>query len=494
MRILVYARKREEKTMKRREIMKKFDLVILGGGAAGIAAAKVARRFGKSVVLIEKSNRLGGESTWAGSVPSNALIKSAQIAYEAQHLEAYGLSSNPLHLSTENVMAHMRTTINQVCEMHTPEMLEALGITVMFGSAHLSDAHTLTINDETIYAKRMIIATGSSPAVPHLEGLESVPYLTNQTLYDLKKIPASLLILGGGPTGAEMASAFNRLGCVVTIIEMHAHILPKEDNELVNMLVERMEAEGVRIRTNTKALRVRKTENGVLLSCTGSDDTGHEYEAEALLIAVGRKPNIEGLGLDEAGVRTTHQGIIVDETMCTTAQTIYAAGDVVGPYLYTHVAWRQAAAAAQNAIVPFFKKKVAYDNRVWVTFTAPELATMGHTEHAAREQYGDSIKIYRKRYDCIDRGRIDGTRQGIVKVICDKHGYILGAHILGERAGEMIHELLLLQQMGKRFDYLHSVLHAYPTYSEILWHMSNEAYIHRLRQNRLVQIYKKLFL
>lgn len=473
--------------------MKQFDLVILGGGAAGIAAAKLARAFGKSVALIEKTNRLGGESTWTGCVPSKAIIKSAQISYQTNHLEAYGLMSNPLHLSTENVMAHVRTTINHVYENYTPDMLEALGITVKLGRAHLSDKHTLTINEEIIQAHTIIIATGSLPVIPPLEGLESVPYLTNETLYDLKKIPGSMLILGGGPTGTEIASALNRLGCMVTIIEMKSRILPKEDEELVSTLVERMESEGVRIRTNTKALRVSKTENGVLLSCVGDDDTGHEYEAETILVAVGRKPNIEGLGLDEAGIRTTHRGIIVDDMMRTTAKNIYAVGDVVGPYQFTHMAWYQAVAAVQNAFVPFFKKRVHYDNRVWVTFTAPELATMGLTEHAAREQYGDTITIYRRGYDRIDRARIDGTQEGMAKIICDKKGYILGAHILGERAGEMIHELLLAKQSGKRFDYLHSMMHVYPTYCELIWHMAKEAYVYRMRHNRLVKLYKKFF-
>ena len=473
--------------------MKKFDVVVLGGGAAGITAAKVARGLGKSVALIEKSNRLGGECTWNGCVPSKALVKAAQIAYDAQHLERYGLSSNQLHISTENVMNHVQSTIHHVYETHTPKTLEALGITVIFGRAHLSDTRHLTINEDTLKAEKIIIATGSSPIIPPLEGLESVPYLTNQSLYDLKKIPGSLLILGGGTIGAEMASAFNRLGCIVTIIEMQSRILPQEDEELVSMLVQRMESEGVRIRTNTKALRIRTSENGVMLSCVGADETGHEYEAEAILVAVGRKPNVEGLGLDEAGVRTTHRGIIVDEMMRTTAKNIYAAGDVVGPYQFSHMAWYQAVTAARNAIVPFFKKRISYDNRVWVTFTAPELATMGLTEHAAREQYGDSIKIYRKNYDRIDRARIDGTQYGMAKVICDKRGYILGAHILGERAGEIIHELVLLQQAGKRFDYLQSMIHAYPTYCELLWHMAKEAYVYRLQHNTLVKLYRKLF-
>jgi pyruvate/2-oxoglutarate dehydrogenase complex dihydrolipoamide dehydrogenase (E3) component len=474
--------------------MKKFDLVVIGGGAAGLTAAKIARSLGKSVALIEKTNRLGGESTWTGSVPSKALVKSAQVAYQANHLEAYGLMSNAVDLSTENVMAHVRCTINHVYETHTPSMLEALGIAVKCGRAHLSDGHTLTINEETIHTNKMIIATGSSPVVPPLEGIETVPYLTNQTVYELKKIPGSMLILGGGPIGAEMASALNRLGCVVTIIEMASRILPKEDEELVSMLAAQMEKEGVRIRTNTKALRIRKTERGVLLSCIGDDDTGHEYEAETILIAVGRKPNVEGLGLDEAGVRTTHRGIIVDDMMRTTAKNIYAAGDVVGPYQFSHMAWYQAMVATRNAFIPFFKQRVSYDNGVWVTFTAPELATMGLTEHAARAQYGDSIKIYRKGYDRIDRAHIDGTQAGMAKIICDKRGYLLGAHILGERAGEMIHELALLKQAGKRFDYLHSMVHAYPTYSELIWHMANEAYVYRLRSSRLIRVCKKLFL
>lgn len=473
--------------------MKKFDVVILGGGAAGLTAAKVVRGFGKSVAIIEKEKHLGGECTWTGCVPSKALIKSAQIAYEAQHLTDYGLSSNELHLDTRNVMAHLRSTIHNVYQTHTPEVLEEIGITVLFGDAHLSDAHTLTLNEETITAEKIIITTGSSPAVPPLEGLESVSYLTNETLFELKEIPKSLLILGGGPIGAEMASAYNRLGCLTTIIEMQPRILAKEDMELVDIVAEKMTSEGVRIRTNTKALRVAQTENGILLSCLGPDGTGHEFEAEKILIAVGRKANIEHMGLDEAGVRVTKRGIVTDDTMRTTAQNIYAAGDVVGPYQFSHIAWQQAVVAAQNVCIPLFKKKISYDNCVWVTFTAPELATLGLTEEAAREQYGDSIKIYRRTYNEIDRGRIDGTQDGMAKVICDKKGYIIGAHIVGARAGEMIHELVLLKQLGKPFDYLQSMVHAYPTYSELLWHMAKGAYVDRLRENPVLKLLKRLF-
>lgn len=472
--------------------MKKCDIAIVGAGAAGLTAARTARSLGKSVILIEKEKKLGGECLWTGCIPSKTLIKSASVAYHIRNMQEYGFSSTTRDLNTDMVMDHVRNTIQELYQKNTPEILASLGVEVIFGRAHLSDAHTVTINEETIYADKMLIATGASPIIPALEGLETIEYLTNQTLFNLKTIPQSMIILGGGTIGVELASALNRLGCIVSIIEMQSGIIPHEDAELVDILKKQMEDEGVRIRTRMKAVRVGKFQNGVMLRCVDSEEIGHEFEAEKLLVAVGRMPNVAGLGLEEAGVRITKRGIIADETMRTTAPTIYAAGDVAGPYQFSHMAHNQAIVAIYNACSSE-KKRSTYDNCLWVTFTAPELATLGLTEQAAREHYGDTIVIYRKSYDCIDRAYSDNTRQGIAKVICDRQGYILGAHILGERAGEIIHELALAKYAGKPFQCVESMVHAYPTYSDILWHMNRRAGDKAPEENIWAKLYKKLF-
>lgn len=470
-----------------------YDVVVIGSGSAGLTAAKTAHGFGKRVAMIEKEDRLGGECTWTGCVPSKALIKSAEVAYHAQHLATYGLKGE-VNLDTTGVMDDVRTVIRQVYQTHTPEKIKELGIDVLFGNASFLDAHQLQVGDKTIQANKIIVATGSSPVVPPIEGIDQVNYLTNETLFNLPQLPRSMIILGGGPIGAEMASACNRLGVQITVIEMQERILPKEDPELVGMLSQMMRDEGVQLLTGTRAIRASQDANGITVTCQDSAGQEQRVQAETFLVAVGRRPNIEGLHLERVGIQTTKRGIVVDTTFRTAAKNIYAAGDVVGPYLFSHMAWHQAVIATRNALIPLFKKRIDYRHIIWVTFTAPELAAAGLTEAQAREKYGDTIRVYKKSYAEIDRGHTDRTTQGLAKFVCDKKGRVLGTHILGERAGDIIHELQLAKVHGIRLADLQSIIHAYPTYSELAWHASKRAYVDRLQANIFIKLLKKLFI
>ncbi len=468
-----------------------YDIIVIGGGGAGIMAAKIVRGVGKRVAIIERK-KLGGECTWTGCIPSKTLIRSAQVAHLAKTADTFGLNPHDV-LNPTGVMEHVRATVQKVYQSHTPEKLAEAGIEVIFGDPKFKDAQTIILDEEReLRAPKFIITTGSRPFVPPLPGLEDTPYLTNETLFDLEKPPASLLILGGGPIGIEMAGAFNRLGTKVTVIEMNDRILRHDDAELAKMLGRKLREDGIALKTNTKAEAVAY-ENGMFtLSCVDSEANSVEYQADALLVAVGRRPNIKNLGLTNAGVQTTKKGIVTDVNMRTTAKNIWAAGDVVGPYLFSHMGGYQAIIAGRNAVLPI-KSHANYDHVVWVTFSTPELATAGLTEEQAREKHGDAIYIYRVPYDTLDRAHTESATFGMAKFICDSKGYLIGAHILGADAGDVIHELQVAMAKGMLFVDLYSVIHAYPTYSELIWHGAKKAYIDQLQRNPFLKILKKLF-
>ncbi len=472
-----------------------YDMLVVGAGAAGLTAAKTAKGFGKRVALVEKTDRLGGECTWTGCIPSKTLIKTAAVAHYTKQLDRYGLQSKtPLAIETTNVMSYVRAVIEQDYQSHTPDKVKALGIDVLFGNLRFIDQHIVDLDGRTISFSKAIISTGSHPFVPPIDGIDSVSYLTNENLFSLDTLPRSMIILGGGAIGCEMASALNRLGVAITIIEMNDRILPKEDVQLVGMLTATMEQEGVTIITSAKATKVEQQSDMVCLSYEDKAGSVQKIKAERLLIAVGRRPNLDGLALDQVGISTTAKAIVVDTTLRTGAKNIYAAGDVVGPYQFSHMAWYQAVLAARNAIIPLFKKKVNYDDVLWVTFTAPELARAGLTEEQARVQYGDRIAVYEQPYRSLDRAITDQATNGLAKFIVGSNGQLLGMHMLGARAGDSIHEVQLAKSCKIPLSTLASVIHAYPTYAEINWHAAKQAYISKLKGNFFVKLMEKLFM
>lgn len=471
-----------------------YDIVVIGGGAGGLTAAKTANGLGKRVALIEKTDRLGGECTWTGCIPSKTLIKTAQVAWHATHLDTYGLQSKkPIELNLENVMPYVRAVIQEDYQSHQPKVIKKEGIDVLFGDAHFVDNHTIVVGEQAVTFNKAIITTGSYPFVPPIEGLTTISYLTNENLFSLDQLPASMIILGAGAIGSEMASALNRLGVSVTLVEMHDRIMPKEDEEVVSLLAATMQDEGVSIVTGVKATKVTQATNAIEVTIQNKDNTERYMQASSLLVAVGRRPNIEGLHLGRAGVKATERHIVTDNRMRTTVANIYAAGDVVGPYQFSHMAWYQAMVAARNACVPFFKQKIDYSHVAWVTFTAPELARMGMTESEAREKV-DTITVFKKPYKEIDRAVTDRTTNGLAKYIVDKKGHLLGAHIVGARAGELIDELQVAKNQGMPFYTLSRIIHVYPTYAEINWHVARGAYIHHLKQNFFIKLLQWLFL
>ncbi|MDF1542296.1 MAG: FAD-dependent oxidoreductase [Anaerosomatales bacterium] len=464
-----------------------FDLMVIGAGSAGLTAAYVALGLGKRVALVE-NERIGGECTFTGCVPSKTLLASARAAAVTARLPEFGVRAEAdIELDTSGVFAHIGEVVSRIAADHLPEEMEAEGIRVLLGDARFEDPNTLRVGEQTFTASRFILATGSRPRVPDVAGLAEAGYLDNQSIWDLDEVPDSIAILGGGVIAAEVGLALARLGAAVTIVQSRDRILPREDAELAERLTAVLVSEGITIITNTRVKRV--TRAGMLATLFDAEGAPI-VSAREVLVATGRAPNTD-LGLEAAGVRYGERGIAVDQHMRTSARHIYAAGDVVGPYRFTHVAERQAISATLSAVLPV-GRAVRYDDLVWVIFTDPELAHLGLTEEEARARHGDEIDVYRYEFAHQDRARAEVASAGIAKYIVGRDKRLLGAHILGERAGEMIAEAVIVKQRGLPFSALSSVMHAYPTFSDAVKRPADRASIAELRRSTLVRMAQRL--
>lgn len=468
-----------------------YDVMVIGGGAAGMTAAKMARGFGKKVAIIEESF-LGGECTWTGCIPSKTIIKSARVAALAKKLDQFGLAykNEETSIDSTKLFNHVRYTIKTIYDSHAPQIFERMGIPVLKGRPAFIDNNYISLNQKVISSHTYILATGSLPHIPAIEGLSKIFYYTNQNFFTITRLPASLLIVGGGPNGIEMASALHDLGVAVTVVEIGSRILQRDDEELVTILMQHIQAKGVTLVTKSRAMRVEQKGRKVLLTCINDEKKEkNTYEADALLIATGREPNYGRMYLSNAGVTIQDNRLVVNNYLQTTAQNIYACGDVVGPYCFSHMAFHQAVVATRNALLPWFRTAMNYDNVAWVTFTDPELATCGLTEQKAIERYGEkNIRVYRKTFQELDRAITDAQEMGMAKIICDKRGYIVGAHILGPRAGELLNEIQVGKTYGLKLHRFYSVVHPYPTFSEIIWHMAKDAYVRRIQSSKLIKV------
>lgn len=462
--------------------MHKYNIIVIGAGSAGLVAVKLARGLGKKVALIERQ-KIGGDCTWFGCIPSKTLIKSAAIAHDIHRMEDFGLTPNSkTKPNTDNVMPHVRAVVTADAAAHPAQSYKAEGIDLIFGQAEFIDKHHIAVDGEKISAKKFIICCGSHPMIPPIEGLDTIDYLTNETVFDLDKLPTSLIVLGGGPIGIEMASAFNRLGVQVTVLQRSANILKRDDPELTDRLLKTLRSEGVNILTETTTDSFYN-DDGMIVANIEDAQGQRKVTAQKLLVAVGRRPNIETLQLDNAGVDYDTSGIKVDQNLRTTAKNIYAAGDVVPPYLFTHIAEYEAVIAATNASLPWPIKKTDYDNVLWCTYTDPELAHAGLTEPQAKKLYGDTIKVYRWEHANVDRAKTDLATNGLTKVICDQKGYVLGVSILGHAAAELMHEVQLAKSLKKPFSKIASMIHAYPSYSDAVRQPAKKCYIDILQNS-----------
>lgn len=460
--------------------MNSYDLIVIGSGAAGLTAAFTALGFGKKVLIIEK-DRPGGECTWSGCVPSKGLINRAKDVHTARKFAEF-------EIDTRTILNDVRGVSEAIYEHETPEVLEKAGAIFVQGAASFIDAKTVEVGNETYRGKRIIIATGSSPLVPPIPGLGDVPFLTNETFFEQETLPKSIIVLGAGAIGMELSQAMNRLGVEVTVVEMMPEIMFREEPAYAAILREKLSQEGVRFQLGTKAVGVEKTDDGIRLR-TEKDGENGTIEAQSLMLALGRKANIDSLNLDAAGIKAD-RGIVVDAHLQTTAKGVYACGDVAGPYQLSHMANFQAKIAAMNAILPI-NRKANYEHVAWTTFTDPEFARAGMTEKEAREQYGDRIRVFEyDMADKLDRAKTKAGDIGHIKLITLK-GRVLGAHILAERAGELIAEVQVMKTLGLKFGKLQGVIHPYPTYADALRQMAQQVFLDGLMNHPVVRLFRR---
>lgn len=466
--------------------MGSYDIIVVGGGTAGLVTAAGSAGIGAKVALIER-DRLGGECLWNGCVPSKALIAAARAAHDSRASARLGVRNEDPLIDFGRVMQWVRDAQARIAPNDSPERFRGLGVDVIEGDARFTGERMINVDGRTMTARHIVIATGSAPAVPPIEGLADVPYLTNETIFSLTQQPATLLVLGGGPIGLELAQAFARLGTTVHVLEAETRLLPREDHEIAGLLGERLAAEGVHLHLGATATRVeavghrgearelREGSSGSRVQVTarrGGDARAHEtftLEGDALLVATGRRSRLDALELSKAGVAFGKGGVTVDDSLRTTASGVWAAGDCVGPLRFTHVADYQARLVVRNAFFPL-RGKTDYSTVPWVTFTEPELARVGLTEEEAREAHGDDVRVWRRPFAEVDRAITDGETHGLVKLVTTPRGRILGGHILGHGAGNMIGEITLAMKHGISATALGNTIHPYPTYPEAIRH------------------------
>lgn len=440
-----------------------YDLVAIGGGTAGLVTSAGAAALGARTALVER-DRLGGECLWTGCVPSKAMIGSARIADAFRRAGAFGLAPRDPAPDGSAVLESVREVRARVQPHDDPARFRAMGVDVVEGEARFLSPEEIEVGSRRIRGRKFVIATGSRPAIPPIEGLETAGYYTHETAFDRETLPGSVLILGGGPIGIEFAQAYARLGVDVAVVEMEDRILPREDPELSVRLEEALAGEGIRILTGRRAVEAAPAGEGVSVAVEGPDGR-RVLEAAAVLVAAGRKPNVEALGLEAAGVETGPEGVVVDDRLRTSRHHIFAAGDVTGGLRFTHVADHEARSVVRNALFPF-PSRVRYDSVPWCTFTDPELAHVGLTEAEARERDGDGVRTYVYDLEGLDRAITDRAASGCVKLVTDARGRILGGHLLAPEAGTMIAEVALAMEHGLRVGDLSRLVHAYPTMAE----------------------------
>lgn len=441
--------------------MEKFRIVVLGGGAAGIVAAMGAASMGLKVALVEKE-RIGGECSWGGCVPSKALLAAAKEVRRIRHAVKWGITLDAAP-DLQGVLSKVRELTQRTADRsQTVKTLQNAGVELYSGSPRFVTEHEIDVDGRRLFGDDVVIATGSSPVVPPGIGLTGVPYVTNRTIFELDRIPESLGIIGGGPIGIEMAQAFARLGSRVTLFHSEPHILPKDDPELTDQLEEILRREGVRFYLSHRVKKVDRI--GEEIRITASDTAGKELSVQVgtLLVAAGRQANIEGLGLDAVGVAYTTKAVRVDENLRTTVPTIWASGDCTGLHQFSHIAEVQSRTVLQNILLPIARVP-EYAGVPWATFTDPELAHLGLTEAQADEQ-GLTYRVYRQPFSLVDRAVVEQEDSGMIKLIATPGGRILGAHILGSGAADLINEIIVAKNCGNGLGTLSSLPHVYPSW------------------------------
>lgn len=467
-----------------------YDVVVIGAGSGGLSAAGMARAFDARVALIER-DRFGGECLYTGCVASKALLHVARLAAQIRQAGELGLSAQLAPVDLGAVADHVRRVIEEVyVDSDAPENYAEMGVDIAIGAARFESPSTISVNGQTITTKHALVCTGSHPVVPAIPGLAEAGFLTNETIFTVRRLPPRLLVIGGGPIGCELGQAFARLGAQVTMLQRPDRIIPKDEPEASAVLAERLTREGVTILTGAEATRVTVRGGEKVVEVRAPQGAG-EIVVDEILVAIGRAPTLEGLSLEVAKIAyDTRKGITVDANMRTNNPRVYAAGDVTGGYLFTHAAARQARAAIRNMLFPSQSK---VDERVtpWATFTEPEVAHVGLTEAEARRQFGAEAQVYTQAMTGVDRAVTEGETAGFTKLICDKKGAILGAEIVGPSAGEFINEVALAMRQEITMRQLADTTHAYPTVALSLQQAAGAFSLERATTSGVVKLLRK---
>lgn len=474
-----------------------FDMVVIGGGSAGLTAAGISASLGAKTALIEE-RRLGGDCTWTGCVPSKALLKAAGVANSIRTADRYGLKALEPPFDFSAVMERVHEIQAAVYEeADAPPVYQKIGVEVIEGKAQFISPTQVEVlgpgGGRRQFASRFfVIATGGRPIMPPIEGMAEAPFLTSESIFTISKLPARMIVLGAGPIGIEMAQAFRRFGSEVVVVGRRDHILPRDDAEVTDLLRLHLAREGVsfllgsgvrRIESGAGSLRVRYR--------AGASLTEKTVEGDTLLVAAGRRPNMDDLGLEAAGVRSGPAGITVDEHCRTSAKHIFACGDVTGRYQFTHMSEHMAKVAVTTALLRF---PMAMDtaNVPWCTFTDPELAHVGASERELRDRK-QRFAVYRFPFSKIDRAVTDRETNGMVKVFARKFdGKIYGASILGARAGDMIGEFALAMRNKVTLRNMADTIHPYPTYALGNRRAADQWYV-RKQSRMFVRLLKLIF-
>ncbi|WP_242602068.1 dihydrolipoyl dehydrogenase family protein [Legionella yabuuchiae] len=465
------------------------DIAIIGGGSAGLSFASGAAQLGAKVVLVE-GHKMGGDCLNYGCVPSKSLLAAARSFYHVKEASYFGVEAKKLDINFSKVMAHVHAVIDKISEHDSVERFESLGVTVIKEKAEFQDTQTLKAGDFLIEAKYFVVATGSSPFVPPIDGLDSVPYKTNETIFDLKSQPSHLIVIGGGPIGCELGQAFAMLGSEVTILEAET-ILPHDDASCVEIVRNQFEKMKITLHEKSKVIKVHQNNDEIQVMI---EKEGGEMKVTGshLFVATGRRPNVKDLNLEKVNVKYSTKGIEVDERLRTKNKKVYAIGDVIGAYQFTHIANYHAGIVLRN-ILFWLPAKVDYHAIPWVTYTTPELA---HAGISAKEASGrDDVQTTEFTFADNDRAQAEHATIGRIKAIITKKGKILGVTIVGKNAGELLLPWVMAIREKKSLRTFADAIAPYPTLSEVSKQVAGEFYKPKLFSkwvNRVVHWLLKL--
>jgi len=443
-----------------------YDMGIIGGGAAGLTVASGAAQLGAKTLLVEKEASLGGDCLHFGCVPSKTLIRSAHVYHLMCNTQRFGLPKiDAPPVDFKQIAARIRQVIETIQHHDSEERFCGSGARVEFGIAEFVDEHSIALDGVRISAKNWLIATGSSPAVPPIPGLQEIDYLTNKEIFSLDSLPQALLVLGAGPIGIEMAQAFNRLGAEVTVVDRSDQILGKEDKDMAGALMSVMENEGIQFYLGAAVEEVEEKNNTKAVKIIDEAGESRTLAAQAILVAMGRLPNVEDLGLEKIGIAYDHRGITVDNRMRTNQKHIYAAGDVNGGLQFTHAAGYEGGIVVSNAIF-HLPRKADYTYFPWCTYSDPELASIGMNEKTLQSK-GIAYTVWDEDFGDNDRSLAEDQTVGKVKMLLDSSEKPLGVQILGPRAGDLISEWVATLNGKVKLATLAGAVHPYPTVGEI---------------------------